>query len=91
MPFILLQEPVFPGYGGWQAIDATPQETSDGFLQCGPSSLEAIKKGQVGFNYDVGFLVATVNADYMKWKEDDTCDTGYAKIFCNKYQYVNMY
>ena len=22
------------GYGGWQAIDATPQETSDGEIQC---------------------------------------------------------
>lgn len=22
------------GYGGWQAIDATPQETSEGFFHC---------------------------------------------------------
>jgi transglutaminase 1 len=22
------------GYGGWQAIDATPQETSDGEIHC---------------------------------------------------------
>nr|XP_023026500.1 hemocyte protein-glutamine gamma-glutamyltransferase-like [Leptinotarsa decemlineata] len=74
-----------PGYGGWQAIDATPQETSDGFYQCGPSSLEAIKKGQVGFNYDVGFMVASVNADLMRWKEDSKNVLGYTRIYCNKY------
>jgi transglutaminase 1 len=74
-----------PGYGGWQAIDATPQETSSGSYQCGPSSLEAIKKGQVGFNYDVGFMVASVNADVMRWKEDNTRELGFARIYTNKY------
>lgn len=74
-----------PGYGGWQAIDATPQETSEGFYQCGPSSLEAIRKGNVGFNFDVPFMVASVNADLMRWKEDKTCEMGYSKIFCHKY------
>ncbi|KAJ8949951.1 hypothetical protein NQ318_002358 [Aromia moschata] len=72
------------GYGGWQAIDATPQETSEGFYQCGPTSLEAIKKGNVGYNYDVAFMIASVNADVMRWKEDKTCEMGYSKIFCNK-------
>lgn len=74
------------GYGGWQAIDATPQETSLGFYQCGPASLEAIKTGQVGLNYDVGFMVASVNADVMRWKSDSTKDIGFARIYCNKYQ-----
>jgi len=32
------------GFGGWQAIDATPQETSDGVYQCGPASLHALKQ-----------------------------------------------
>jgi transglutaminase 1 len=32
-----------PGYGGWQAVDATPQETSMGMYQMGPASLEARK------------------------------------------------
>ncbi|EFA00611.1 hemocyte protein-glutamine gamma-glutamyltransferase [Tribolium castaneum] len=73
------------GYGGWQAIDATPQETSSGYYQCGPSSLEAIKKGQVGFNYDVAFMVASVNADVMRWKEDNTRELGFARIYSNKY------
>ncbi|RZC42409.1 hemocyte protein-glutamine gamma-glutamyltransferase [Asbolus verrucosus] len=73
------------GYGGWQAIDATPQETSSNYYQCGPSSLEAIKNGQVGFNYDVGFMVASVNADVMRWKEDATRELGFARIYCNRY------
>ena len=74
------------GYGGWQAVDSTPQETSDGYYQCGPSSLEAIKKGQVGFSYDVAFMVASVNADVMRWKEDSTRELGFARIYTNKYQ-----
>ncbi|KAJ9586417.1 hypothetical protein L9F63_019932, partial [Diploptera punctata] len=73
------------GYGGWQAIDATPQETSDGVYQCGPAPLEAIKCGAVGFNYDVGFLLATVNADLVRWKEDENSDFGYSKIYSDKY------
>ncbi|KAJ3662928.1 hypothetical protein Zmor_007242 [Zophobas morio] len=73
------------GYGGWQAVDSTPQETSDGYYQCGPSSLEAIKKGQVGFSYDVAFMVASVNADVMRWKEDSTRELGFARIYTNKY------
>lgn len=35
-----------PGYGGWQVIDATPQETSDGLYRTGPASLEAVRKGK---------------------------------------------
>lgn len=74
------------GYGGWQAIDATPQEPSDNFYQCGPASVEAIRQGAVGYNYDVTFMVASVNADLMRWKEDPESDLGYSKIDCNKYQ-----
>ncbi|PSN43603.1 Hemocyte protein-glutamine gamma-glutamyltransferase [Blattella germanica] len=73
------------GYGGWQAIDATPQETSDGVYQCGPASVEAIKCGAVGLNYDVSFLLASVNADLVRWKEDDKSALGYTKIDSDKY------
>ncbi|XP_017784889.1 PREDICTED: hemocyte protein-glutamine gamma-glutamyltransferase-like [Nicrophorus vespilloides] len=78
------------GYGGWQAIDATPQEISSGFYQCGPASLEAIKKGQVGFNYDIGFMIASVNADLMRWKIDPMSDLGFTQIHCNKYHIGRM-
>ena len=74
------------GYGGWQAIDSTPQETSDGVYQCGPASIEAIKQGVVGYNYDVTFMLASVNADLMRWMEDPDSELGYRKIDCNKYQ-----
>ncbi|KYM93428.1 PREDICTED: hemocyte protein-glutamine gamma-glutamyltransferase-like [Cyphomyrmex costatus] len=78
------------GYGGWQAIDATPQEQSNNFYQCGPASVEAIKEGAVGYNYDVTFMVASVNADLMRWKEDPESDLGYSKIDCNKYHIGRM-
>ncbi|KAK0181356.1 hypothetical protein PV327_003648 [Microctonus hyperodae] len=68
------------GYGGWQAIDGTPQETSDGYYRCGPCSVEAVRQGVVGFNYDVTFLVATVNADVIGWKEDPNSTIGYTRI-----------
>ncbi|XP_069699505.1 hemocyte protein-glutamine gamma-glutamyltransferase-like [Periplaneta americana] len=78
------------GYGGWQAIDATPQETSDGVYQCGPASVEAVKCGVIGFNYDVSFLLSTVNADLVRWKEDTTDPNNYAKIDSNKYHIGRM-
>ncbi|CAB3369006.1 Hypothetical predicted protein [Cloeon dipterum] len=68
------------GYGGWQAIDATPQETSDGVYQCGPASLQAIRQGSVGFKYDVQFLISSVNADVVYWKQDPTAEIGYRRM-----------
>ncbi|KAG7243739.1 hypothetical protein INR49_010114 [Caranx melampygus] len=34
-----------PGYGGWQTVDSTPQETSQGIFRCGPASLAAVRNG----------------------------------------------
>ena len=31
--------------GGWQVIDATPQEASDYLFQCGPAPVEAVRRG----------------------------------------------
>lgn len=59
-----------PGFGGWQAIDATPQERSAGRYQLGPASLEAIKQGKVRFAYDVGFVFSEVNANLVRWQPD---------------------
>lgn len=61
-----------PGFGGWQAIDATPQEKSMDMYQLGPASLEAVKQGKVGFAYDVGFVYSEVNADIVRWRLDPT-------------------
>ncbi|XP_007933455.1 protein-glutamine gamma-glutamyltransferase 5 [Orycteropus afer afer] len=56
-----------PGYGGWQVLDATPQETSNGLYCCGPASVRAIKEGEVELNYDTPFVFSMVNADCMSW------------------------
>ncbi|XP_066149834.1 hemocyte protein-glutamine gamma-glutamyltransferase-like isoform X2 [Euwallacea fornicatus] len=74
-----------PGYGGWQIIDATPQETSDKVFRCGPSSVAAVKKGQVGFLYDTPFVFSEVNADIVHFKEDEASDWGFSRMSINKY------
>ncbi|XP_053450449.1 protein-glutamine gamma-glutamyltransferase 5 [Nycticebus coucang] len=56
-----------PGYGGWQVLDATPQETSNGLYCCGPASVRAIKEGEVDLNYDTRFAFSMVNADCVSW------------------------
>lgn len=56
------------GYDGWQVIDATPQEISEGQYRCGPAPVIAIKKGDIGkVQYDAPFIFAEVNADIVEW------------------------
>ncbi|OWR44550.1 putative annulin [Danaus plexippus plexippus] len=57
-----------PDYGGWQAIDATPQETSEDVYRCGPASLRAVRDGELQKPYDVSYVFAQVNADKVLWK-----------------------
>nr|XP_057911466.1 protein-glutamine gamma-glutamyltransferase 5 [Doryrhamphus excisus] len=61
-------------YDGWQVLDPTPQEPSNGIYQCGPASLIAIRNGEIKLPYDVPFVFAEVNADCMDWlvKADGT-------------------
>ncbi|KAM4565524.1 coagulation factor XIII A chain [Fundulus diaphanus] len=54
-----------PGFGGWQVVDATPQETSDGMYRCGPASVLAIKHGEICFPFDAAFVFAEVNSDVV--------------------------
>ena len=54
------------GFGGWQAVDSTPQEESESVYCCGPASLKAIKMGHV-LNYDVNFLIAEVSRRRCCW------------------------
>lgn len=55
-------------YDGWNVIDATPQEAStDGTYRVGPTSVEAIKYGEVTRPYDGFFVYAEVNADEVYW------------------------
>lgn len=58
-----------PGdYDGWNVIDATPQEMSDDVYRCGPTSVKAVKRGEVLKPYDAAFVYAEVNADKVFWR-----------------------
>ncbi|XP_052869381.1 annulin-like [Anopheles cruzii] len=57
-----------PEYDGWQVIDGTPQEFSDGSYKLGPAPVAAIKNGQVNVLYDSDFVFAEVNADKVFWR-----------------------
>uniref|UniRef100_A0A3B4UUT8 protein-glutamine gamma-glutamyltransferase n=1 Tax=Seriola dumerili TaxID=41447 RepID=A0A3B4UUT8_SERDU len=59
-----------PGLAGWQVVDATPQETSDGHFRCGPASVSAIKEGLLCHPFDCGFVFAEVNSDVVFLKRD---------------------
>lgn len=52
-----------PGMGGWQAVDSTPQETSQGTFRCGPASIMAIRTGQVYLKHDTPFVFAEVSTE----------------------------
>ncbi|EHB04277.1 Protein-glutamine gamma-glutamyltransferase 6 [Heterocephalus glaber] len=56
-----------PSYDGWQVLDATPQEESEGMFQCGPASVTAIREGDIHLAHDGPFVFAEVNADYITW------------------------
>ncbi|XP_043978494.1 protein-glutamine gamma-glutamyltransferase E-like isoform X1 [Gambusia affinis] len=54
-------------YDGWQVLDPTPQEKSDGMFCCGPAPVSAIRNGDTHLKYDVPFVFAEVNADCITW------------------------
>ncbi|KAM3875941.1 protein-glutamine gamma-glutamyltransferase K-like [Diretmus argenteus] len=59
-----------PGMGGWQVVDATPQETSQGVFRCGPASVSAVRNGQVYLKHDCPFVFAEVNSDKIYWQRN---------------------
>uniref|UniRef100_A0A8C0HAX7 Transglutaminase 4 n=1 Tax=Chelonoidis abingdonii TaxID=106734 RepID=A0A8C0HAX7_CHEAB len=66
---VWMKRPDLPqGFDGWQALDATPQEISQGVYQCGPCPLKAIRSGEVYLLYDSKFVFAEVNADRVFWQ-----------------------
>nr|XP_033818889.1 protein-glutamine gamma-glutamyltransferase 2 [Geotrypetes seraphini] len=52
-------------YDGWQVLDPTPQEKSEGVYCCGPAPVKAIKEGDLSVQYDARFIFAEVNADVV--------------------------
>ncbi|KAM6144372.1 protein-glutamine gamma-glutamyltransferase 6 [Erethizon dorsatum] len=69
-----------PFYDGWQVLDATPQEESEGMFQCGPASVNAIREGDVHLAHDGPFVFSEVNADYITWlwHEDESQERVYS-------------
>ncbi|GAB1294859.1 Protein-glutamine gamma-glutamyltransferase 4 [Apodemus speciosus] len=55
------------GYDGWQVLDSTPQEISDGGFRTGPSPVTAIRQGLVQVKYDTTFVFTEVNGDKFIW------------------------
>nr|XP_006990868.2 protein-glutamine gamma-glutamyltransferase 4 isoform X2 [Peromyscus maniculatus bairdii]XP_015864529.1 protein-glutamine gamma-glutamyltransferase 4 isoform X2 [Peromyscus maniculatus bairdii] len=55
------------GNDGWQVLDATPQEISEGSFRTGPSPLSAIRQGAVQTQYDTKFVFTEVNGDKFIW------------------------
>lgn len=65
-----------PGNGGWQAVDSTPQETSQGTFRCGPSSLSAVRNGYVYLKHDTPFVFAEVCETQLSLSlPPDPCDS----------------
>nr|XP_020460177.1 protein-glutamine gamma-glutamyltransferase K-like [Monopterus albus] len=71
-----------PGHGGWQAIDSTPQETSQGTFRCGPASVNAIRSGHVYLKHDTPFIFAEVNSDKIYWQRN--LDGTFSQIYAEK-------
>ncbi|NXN95494.1 EPB42 protein, partial [Rhinopomastus cyanomelas] len=65
---------LLPKYSGWQALDATCQEKSNGPSFCGPAPVQAIKEGDTEVDYDVCIFFAAINAkcNVLIQKSDDT-------------------
>merc|ERR1711871_131449 len=51
---------------GWQAVDSTPQEYSDGRYQMGPASVGLVKRNTDAC-FDGQFVISEVNADVKMW------------------------
>ena len=64
------------GFGGWQVLDATPQEESPqgGGYRLGPSPRQAIKLGQ-RMNYDVEFVISEVGLGVEIYAKPVSCMT----------------
>ncbi|KAL7891538.1 hypothetical protein AOLI_G00010140 [Acnodon oligacanthus] len=51
------------GFDGWQVLDPTPQERSEGVYRCGPAPVKAIREQRMDMPFDIPFIYAEVNAD----------------------------
>ncbi|XP_057178198.1 coagulation factor XIII A chain-like [Triplophysa rosa] len=72
-------------YWGWQVVDSTPQETSDGLYRCGPTSVSALKEGELSYQFDSRFVFAELNSDVIYHQSDEN---GKSKIIYVDTAYV---
>lgn len=75
------------GFGGWQALDATPQEESPqgGGYRTGPAPLKAIKDGN-SVIFDTNFLIAEVGNCLLKKNRSKIGFSTYSHVFVFKCQ-----
>ncbi|KAI1307968.1 Hemocyte protein-glutamine gamma-glutamyltransferase [Halotydeus destructor] len=67
-------------YSGWQAIDATPQERSEGIFQAGPGSVVAIRRGDVDNQYDLHFIFAETSSLAITWQRNANTSMGWSMV-----------
>lgn len=61
---VYMKRPDIPKiYSGWQVLDSTPQETSDGYHRCGPFPTLAVKEGMLCYPFDGRFIFGEVEGD----------------------------
>ncbi|XP_055891117.1 protein-glutamine gamma-glutamyltransferase K-like isoform X3 [Biomphalaria glabrata] len=58
------------GYGGWQALDPTPMDCSEGVVTCGPSPVMAILKGDLYLGFETKYLFAELHGGRVHWQVD---------------------
>ncbi|CAG5132414.1 unnamed protein product [Candidula unifasciata] len=59
-----------PGYDGWQALDPTPLDCSEGVVTCGPAPVKAILQGDLHIGFDSKYLFAELNGGSVYWQVD---------------------
>uniref|UniRef100_A0A3Q1HB60 Transglutaminase-like domain-containing protein n=1 Tax=Anabas testudineus TaxID=64144 RepID=A0A3Q1HB60_ANATE len=53
-------------FDGWQVVDPTPQERSNGMFVCGPCPVAAIQQKRFDVQYDAAFIYASVDAEVIR-------------------------
>ena len=57
-----------------------------GYYQLGPTSVEAVRRGEVGLGYDTAFVFTEVNADVMTFVRDRDSPWGFTRTDTNTTQ-----
>ncbi|XP_048870710.1 coagulation factor XIII A chain-like [Brienomyrus brachyistius] len=77
---VYMARPDLPvGFGGWQVVDATPQNNADGYHRSGPASVYAIKQGMICYPFDASYMFSEVNSDVIVHRREQ--DNRLTKLF----------